>query len=186
MERRRLERFDWLAGEQLLQFGYATSRVGSPSVAPSGTRLRDWRWRAATHGAAGSLSGKGARGVRSCDSGHAEESAHSAGLRRPVEHLSTVLHPESAIRMDVSVVIPTRNRSALLAMTLRSVLRQRDVDLEVIVVDEASTDDTPASYWRRSRLAVRVIRHDTRRGVSAARESRHSRGACRMDRVPRR
>ena len=29
--------------------------------------------------------------------------------------------------MDVSVVIPTRNRSALLAMTVRSVLRQQDV-----------------------------------------------------------
>ena len=41
--------------------------------------------------------------------------------------------------MDVTVVVPTRNRSALLAMTLRCVLGQQDVDLEVIVVDEAST-----------------------------------------------
>ena len=44
----------------------------------------------------------------------------------------------------VSVVVPTRNRSRLLAVTLRGVLRQTGVDLEVIVVDEASTDDTPA------------------------------------------
>jgi glycosyltransferase involved in cell wall biosynthesis len=45
--------------------------------------------------------------------------------------------------MHVSVIIPTRNRSRLLATSQRAVRRQRAVDLEVIVVDEASTDDTP-------------------------------------------
>ena len=71
--------------------------------------------------------------------------------------------------MDVSVVIPTRNRSTLLALALRSVLQQRDVDLEVIVVDEASTDDTPAVLARIGDPRVRVIRHDRPQGVSAAR-----------------
>jgi len=71
--------------------------------------------------------------------------------------------------MEVSVVVPTRNRSALLAMTLRSVLRQQDVDLEVIVVDEASTDNTPALLTTLGDGRVRVIRHDTPRGLSAAR-----------------
>jgi glycosyltransferase involved in cell wall biosynthesis len=71
--------------------------------------------------------------------------------------------------MDVSVIVPTRNRSALLAMTLRSVLRQRDVDLEVIVVDEASTDDTPAMLAALGDARVRVIRHETPHGVSSAR-----------------
>ena len=37
--------------------------------------------------------------------------------------------------MDVSVVITTRARSGLLAMTLRSVLAQQDMEIEVIVVD---------------------------------------------------
>jgi hypothetical protein len=45
--------------------------------------------------------------------------------------------------MDISVIVPTRNRSALLAIALRSVLRQRDVDLEVIVVDEARPTTHP-------------------------------------------
>jgi glycosyltransferase involved in cell wall biosynthesis len=71
--------------------------------------------------------------------------------------------------MDVSVVVPTRNRSALLAKTLRSALRQQEVDLEVIVVDEASTDDTPAILIALGDPRVRVIRHDVPRWLAAAR-----------------
>ena len=71
--------------------------------------------------------------------------------------------------MVVSVVIPTRNRSALLAMTLRSVLRQRNVTLEVIVVDEASTDDTGARLAAIRDPRLRVIHHDAPRGLPAAR-----------------
>lgn len=69
----------------------------------------------------------------------------------------------------VSVVVPTRNRSVLLAMTLRSVLRQQDVELEVIVVDEGSTDDTAAMLGRLGDARVRVLRHDVPFGVSTAR-----------------
>jgi glycosyltransferase involved in cell wall biosynthesis len=71
--------------------------------------------------------------------------------------------------MDVSVVVPTRNRSALLALTLRSVLTQRDVDVEVIVVDEASTDDTAAMLDAIADERIRVIRHGTPCGVASAR-----------------
>jgi glycosyltransferase involved in cell wall biosynthesis len=69
----------------------------------------------------------------------------------------------------VSVVVPTRNRSGLLAVTLRSVLRQRDVDLEVIVVDEASTDDTPDVLAGLGDRRVRIVRHEVPHGVSTAR-----------------
>ena len=69
----------------------------------------------------------------------------------------------------VSVVVPTRNRSRLLAVALRGVLRQRGVDLEVIVVDEASTDDTPALLAGLGDPRVRTVRHETPRGVSTAR-----------------
>jgi glycosyltransferase involved in cell wall biosynthesis len=71
--------------------------------------------------------------------------------------------------LDVSVVIPTRNRSALLAMSLRGVLAQRDVALEVIVVDEASEDDTRSVIAKLDDPRIRVVRHDTCQGVSAAR-----------------
>jgi glycosyltransferase involved in cell wall biosynthesis len=70
---------------------------------------------------------------------------------------------------EVSVVIPTRNRSRLLALTLRSVLSQRGVELDVVVVDEASTDDTAEVIARINDPRVRVVRHDTPVGVAAAR-----------------
>jgi glycosyltransferase involved in cell wall biosynthesis len=71
--------------------------------------------------------------------------------------------------MAVSVILPTRDRSALLATALRSVLWQEDVDLEVIVVDEASTDDTPAMLAALTDDRVRVVRHQIATGVATAR-----------------
>lgn len=44
--------------------------------------------------------------------------------------------------MDLSVVIPTYNRAAFLGEALQSVARQTVQPAEVIVVDDASTDDT--------------------------------------------
>jgi glycosyltransferase involved in cell wall biosynthesis len=44
----------------------------------------------------------------------------------------------------VSVVMPTHNRSVTLRRAVDSVLSQTHSDLELIVVDDASTDDTPA------------------------------------------
>jgi GT2 family glycosyltransferase len=71
----------------------------------------------------------------------------------------------------VSVVVPTRNRSYLLVKTLRSVLGQQDVDLEIIVVDEASDDDTAAAIARLADRRLRVLYHQKPLGVSAARNS---------------
>ena len=70
---------------------------------------------------------------------------------------------------DVSVVIPTRNRSALLGQTLHSVLWQRDVDFEVIIVDEASTDDTSDLLTTFSDNRIRVIHNNAPTGVASAR-----------------
>jgi glycosyltransferase involved in cell wall biosynthesis len=48
-------------------------------------------------------------------------------------------------------------------------LRQQQVELEVIVINEASTDDTAALLATLGDARVRVIHHDRPRGVSAAR-----------------
>ena len=71
--------------------------------------------------------------------------------------------------MKVSVVIPTHNRTAWLELTIRSVLRQHHSDLETIVVDDGSTDDTPELLSRMADPRVRVIRHDSSQGVAASR-----------------
>jgi glycosyltransferase involved in cell wall biosynthesis len=44
----------------------------------------------------------------------------------------------------VSVIVPTRNRAHYLPQTIDSLLRQDYANLEVLLLDNASTDDTPA------------------------------------------
>jgi glycosyltransferase involved in cell wall biosynthesis len=68
----------------------------------------------------------------------------------------------------VSIIIPTRNRAALLRQTILSVLDQTWAETEIIVVDEASEDDTEAVLDRFAK-EIRVVRHDTPQGPSAAR-----------------
>jgi GT2 family glycosyltransferase len=70
---------------------------------------------------------------------------------------------------QVSVVIPTRNRRELLTLALASALGQRGVDVEAIVIDEGSTDETPAMLASLGDPRVRVIRHEVALGKSAAR-----------------
>jgi glycosyltransferase involved in cell wall biosynthesis len=70
---------------------------------------------------------------------------------------------------DVAVIIPTRGRSQLLGTTLHCALNQIGVDLEVIVVDDGSTDDTAALLKRHDDGRLRVLCNDTPQGVSAAR-----------------
>jgi glycosyltransferase involved in cell wall biosynthesis len=70
---------------------------------------------------------------------------------------------------EVSVVIPTHNRKALLALSLRSALRQRDSDLEVVVVDDGSTDGSAEAVERLGDERVYTVRNDPAQGVSVAR-----------------
>jgi glycosyltransferase involved in cell wall biosynthesis len=68
----------------------------------------------------------------------------------------------------VSVVVPTRNRARLLQRTLESVLNQSTGDLEVIVVDDGSTDN-PQAISAAGDPRVTVLRNPETTGVSRAR-----------------
>jgi len=70
---------------------------------------------------------------------------------------------------DVSVVIPTKDRWPFLRLTLQSVLAQRGVSLEVIVVDDGSRDETPARLAALDDPRVRVRRNERSRGDAVAR-----------------
>lgn len=73
---------------------------------------------------------------------------------------------------EVTVVIPTRNRWQLLSTSaLPSALGQESVEVEVVVVDEGSTDSTAAQLASLSEKRVRVIRHESARGVAQARNA---------------
>lgn len=68
----------------------------------------------------------------------------------------------------ISVVIPLYNKEREIGHTLRSVLAQRTPPLEVIVVDDGSTDASADVVRRDGSPTVRLIAQ-TNRGVSAAR-----------------
>jgi glycosyltransferase involved in cell wall biosynthesis len=62
---------------------------------------------------------------------------------------------------EVSVIIPTRNRWSLLSShALPSALAQEDVNVEVLVVDDGSTDETPARLRELVDPRVRVLRNE--------------------------
>lgn len=72
-------------------------------------------------------------------------------------------------RPDVSVIIPTRNRSKLLRRAIDSVLSQTLDRLEVIIVDDASEDDTEQVVRSIGDGRIRYIRNHHRQGASESR-----------------
>ena len=69
--------------------------------------------------------------------------------------------------MEVSVIIPTYNSAAYVVEAVESVLNQSFRDLEIIVIDDGSTDDTE-SVLSAYRTKLRYIRQPNS-GVAAAR-----------------
>jgi glycosyltransferase involved in cell wall biosynthesis len=70
----------------------------------------------------------------------------------------------------LSVVIPAHDAAPYIGDALDSVLRELPGDGEVVVVDDGSTDDTPAILARYTDR-VRVLHNDTPRGPGAARNA---------------
>ncbi|MFQ5429969.1 MAG: glycosyltransferase family 2 protein [Phycisphaerae bacterium] len=73
----------------------------------------------------------------------------------------------------VTVVVPTRDRRASLSRCLEALREQRYPDVEIIVVDDASSDET--SRWLQSfaasnpRMKLRWLRNERRLGANASR-----------------
>ncbi len=68
------------------------------------------------------------------------------------------------------MIIPTWNRSAQVVGAVRSVLAQTDADLEVVVVDDGSTDDTAEVLAAVGDPRVMVVRQ-ANAGISSARNA---------------
>lgn len=69
------------------------------------------------------------------------------------------------------MVIPAFNRSATISRAVTSVLSQSVSDLEVIVVDDASTDDTAAMLAAIDDSRLRIVRHERNQGACVARNT---------------
>ena len=78
----------------------------------------------------------------------------------------------------VSVVIPTCNRAAFLRAAIESVLSQTFQDFEIIVIDDASRDETPEMVRALGDGRIRYLRHESRKGQGATRNAgiREARG----------
>ena len=72
----------------------------------------------------------------------------------------------------VTVVIPTYNRVSLVGRAIASARSQRYLPLHIVVVDDGSTDATPALLASmRPEPSLTVVRHDMNRGASAAKNT---------------
>ena len=69
----------------------------------------------------------------------------------------------------LSAVIPVYNDAAHVGFAVESALRQEGADLEVIVVDDGSADDTP-QVLRSFGARIRAVRQENR-GLPAARNA---------------
>ena len=68
----------------------------------------------------------------------------------------------------VSVIIGTYNRPNLLARAVRSVLSQTHGNFEIILVDDASTDNTPRVAQSFADPRVNYVRHEVNKGIAVA------------------
>jgi cellulose synthase/poly-beta-1,6-N-acetylglucosamine synthase-like glycosyltransferase len=70
----------------------------------------------------------------------------------PVPHGAPEWLADNGVAGLVSVIVPTYNRAALLMELLQSLAAQSWRTIEVIVVDDGSTDDTQArlAVWQKS------------------------------------
>jgi glycosyltransferase involved in cell wall biosynthesis len=72
---------------------------------------------------------------------------------------------------DISVILPTYNRTRPLVAAMESVLAQSYGDLELIVVDDASSDDVASVVKGFADARVRYMRRDRNGGAGAARNT---------------
>ena len=69
----------------------------------------------------------------------------------------------------VSVIIPTYNRKHVLTKAIQSVINQTYQSLELLIIDDGSTDGTEKAVKEFSDSRIRYFRYECNMGVAAAR-----------------
>lgn len=89
------------------------------------------------------------------------------GCRELADYFFHQQHPQRDVPPQnprwplLSVIIPTYNQANVLMQTLDSVLRQRYPHMEVVVMDDCSTDDTPLRLASINDARLKVVRNKT-------------------------
>jgi hypothetical protein len=98
------------------------------------------------------------------------ENHHHLGLAvwTATTYLAHLPVPENAL---ISVVLSTHNRADLVPRAITSVMDQSYSNLELVVVDDASDDDTPKMLSAFSDPRIRVLRREKQGGASATRNT---------------
>lgn len=71
----------------------------------------------------------------------------------------------------ISIIIPTYNRAHLIGRSIKSVISQTYQNLDIIVVDDGSIDNTEEVVNSFQDSRIHYIKHENNRGVSAARNT---------------
>lgn len=71
----------------------------------------------------------------------------------------------------LSVIIPVYNEEKYLEECLKSILFQKNIDFEIIIIDDCSTDSTPeiCDKYKNENSIIRVIHSDRNEGISRSR-----------------
>jgi glycosyltransferase involved in cell wall biosynthesis len=77
----------------------------------------------------------------------------------------------SDTEMSVTIVIPTYNRAYIVGRAIQSVLDQIYQDLEIVVVDDGSKDNTEQVAKSSNDKTIRHIKHERNEVVAAARNT---------------
>lgn len=79
----------------------------------------------------------------------------------------------------VSIIIPTYNRSKLLSEAVKSLQQQTYKNIEIIIVDDCSTDDTPETVEKMMDDRIIYVKHEVNQGGGKARNTglKHATGA---------
>lgn len=88
----------------------------------------------------------------------------------------------SARRQDelVSVILPTHNRQSTIADAINSIIVQTYGNWELIIVEDGPQDGIGKAVLAYDDARIRLVRHDTRRGAAAARNTglKHASGTA--------
>lgn len=71
----------------------------------------------------------------------------------------------------ISAIVTVYNRAAMIAAAIDSLVRQSSENLEIIVVDDGSTDESARVVEAIADPRIRLLRHDGNRGIPAARNT---------------